>query len=69
MSTPRFVDYLDLYQAVEDLAIEQLVAELAVEALAVALLLRAAGLYVGRPRADSGNPCAQSLRDEVRVIV
>lgn len=49
----------------EYLAIEQFVAELAIEALAVAVLPRAAGLDIGRPRSDGGDPVAQRLGNEL----
>ena len=67
--SPCFDHDLCLLQRVEDLAIEQFVAELAVEALAVAVLPRAAGLDIGRPRSDGGDPVAQRLGNELRAVV
>lgn len=53
-------------QAVEDLAVEQLISQLRVEALAIAIFPWTAGLDVGRPGSDSGDPFPDRSGQELR---
>ena len=65
---PAFHDDAGFSESVEDFAIEQLVPKPGVEALDVAVLPRAAGLDVGGPCANGGDPVLDGLRNELGAV-
>jgi len=69
VASPCLDDDLGFGEAVEDLAVEQFVTKLRVEALAIAVLPRASRFDERGLCADSDDPLAHRLGDELRTIV
>ncbi len=69
VSPPLFNQDLDLFEAVQDLAVGRLIAKPDTETPAVAVLPRWPWLDLGCPGTDGNDPVPNHLRHELQAIV